>query len=77
MAERRPAMELAAEMYVQDRRFGRKWGGCHGVKRQKKKRDVTGVALVMRGRAAWRAPDYRFSSSRCESRKRRERREQR
>ncbi len=49
MAERRPAMELAAEMYVQDRRFGRKWGGCHGVKRQKKKRDVTGVALVMRG----------------------------
>ena len=75
MAERKAAMGLAAEMYVQDRRFGRKWGGCHGVKRQKKKRDVTGVALVMRGRAAW--PDYRFSSSRCESRKRRERREQR
>ena len=77
MAERRPAMELAAEMSLQDRRFGRKWGGCHGVKRQKKKRDVTGVALVMRGRAAGRAPEYRFSSSRCESRKRRERREQR
>lgn len=54
MAERRPAMELAAEMYVQDRRFGRKWGGCHGVKRQKKKRDVTGVALVMRARCVAR-----------------------